>query len=105
MGNLTNDQIQWLLTLFRAQNADRNITDFIPGFRSCECGFSKYKNIGDLVLVRTALLAVDDGFGDKWGIVKWYCRQFNVARVGEDFRFEKDEPFDIMEHISFEDKL
>ena len=55
----------------------------------------------------TSLRAADDDgvFGWKWKIVNWYNKQFNVVRIGEDFRFYKDEPFDIMKHIYFEDKI
>ena len=107
MENLTEDQVQLILTLFRLQNAERDIEDFVPSFHNSKYGFSQYKKIGDLELYNTSLVASDDNgvFSCKWGILDWFDGQFNVARVGEDFRFEKDEPFDIMEHISFDDKI
>ena len=93
--------------MFQAQNAERDIEDFVPSFHGLPLGFSKYKKIGDLELYNTSLVTSDDNgvFSWKWGILDWFDGQFNVARVGEDFRFEKGEPFDIMEHISFDDKI
>ena len=93
------------MTLFQLQNADRDIEDFVPSFHGLPLGFSKYKKIGDLVLVGTALLADDDGFGDKWGIVEWYNEQFKVAQIDVYLHYDRDIPFDIMKYISFEDKL
>lgn len=90
--------------LFQAQNADGDITDFVPGFHNGELDFSKYKKIKDLELIGTDLKATDeDGF--KWRIVSLYNKQFNLSQISEDFYFDRDVPFDIVKHISFEDKL
>ena len=88
------------------QNAERDIEDFVPGFHSCECSFSKYKKIGDLIIFDTSLRAIDDRYSYDWGII---CHddvalgEFCVSPVRGSF--SQWSRFGIMKHISFEDKI
>lgn len=102
MENLTDDQIQLILILFQLQNTERDIEDFVPGFHSFGYGFSKYRKIGDLKLYGTWLLA-DDNDGDEWSIIYWFCNHFIAKFVCNGSFYESH--FDIMKHISFEDKV
>ena len=107
MKKLTIDQINLIMTLFWLQNADKDLTDFMSNFGNRSFSFSKTKKIKDLKLKvmfnrGVFLLAVDDD-GFEWSVI-----------LGSDDGFEikcnKVEsgtcvPFDIMKHISFEDKV
>lgn len=103
MENLTNDQIQLILILFQAQNAERDITDFVPDFHKCDFSFSKYKKIGDLIFDGRSLRAKDDSDVYAWHIIYYYKWGFYVSPVNGDFGTYIS--FDIMKHISFEDKV
>ena len=101
MKNLTIDQAQLILTLFQLQNAERDIEDFVPGFfHSFKYGFSKYKKIGELELVGTDLKADDYDEVFRWIFVTPFEKIKFID--GHIVGFEH---FDIMKHISFEDKI
>lgn len=102
MKNLTDNQIQLILMLFQAQNAERDITDFVPSFHSYKYGFSNYKKIGDLILDNASLRAKEDSGGCAWCIF-YYYGVFCFSPVHCDIY--KHKTFDIIKHISFEDKI
>ena len=103
MKNLTNDQIQLMLMLFLAQNADRDIEDFIPDFQSFKYGFSNCRKIGDLNLRGTALVAVDDDTDKfEWRVLSWF-KDFYIWKLSNDTVNQIH--FDIVKYISFEDKI
>lgn len=104
MKNLTLDQAQLILVMFQMQNAERDIEEFIPDFHSYKNGFSNYKKIGDLILDNASLRAKEDsGGGFAWHIIYLYNGVFSFSPFNGDIYTRK--PFDIMKHISFEDKV
>ena len=106
MKNLTEDQIQLILTLFQLQNAERDITDFVPTFYKNRYGFSQYKKIGDLDLVGTDLKAADDD-GFEWSIIfrptvtAPESSIFHMVNYSGGSAIPHSILFDIMKHISF----
>ena len=107
MKKLTIDQINLIMTLFWIQNTDKDLTDFVSDFGNGPFSFSKTKKIKDLKLKvvfnrGVYLLAVaDDGF--EWTV---------IFGLDDGFVIKSNQaesvicvPFDIMKHISFEDKV
>ena len=92
-----------ILILFQTQNAERDIEEFVEGFHSFKCGFSKYKKIKDLFLFDLWLKASDDD-GDDWSIIG-YEQLYETFVCNIPGLFSLDVRFDIMKYIYLEDKV
>ena len=94
--NLTLDQAELLFRLFLAQNADKKVSEFVNSAENCHSG-----GIDDTL----GSLSVE--IGEEWlyvGDVFWFDTDgsFEVCHYNGGAHWEH---FDIMKHISLEDKI